>query len=182
MNDPDFRALLRVWPRAAPARRATSAVARLAGAIALFVVAATATALDATGGDVRIEHAFARATPPGARTAGVYLTVRNMGKAADRLVSAASPAAASADLHSMTMDGTLMRMRPVRAIDVAAGATAVLGSGGYHVMLVGLAKPLVAGETVPLTLTFEKAGRIDVSATVEPMTGAAAGHGAAHSP
>jgi copper(I)-binding protein len=76
-----------------------------------------------------------------------------------------------------------MRMRAVPAIDVPAGARVALGSGGYHVMLVGLHRPLVAGASVPLTLTFERAGSIEVTADVEPAAAATAhdaAHGAAH--
>jgi len=127
--------------------------------------------------DLRIEHPYARPTPPGARTGGAYFTIRNQGADADRLLRVSSPAAASVELHSMTMDGNLMKMRAVPSLDIPAGATVTLGSGGYHVMLVGLEHPLAAGSEVPLKLTFEKAGSIEVSAPVEaaPM-GAAIGH------
>jgi periplasmic copper chaperone A len=67
----------------------------------------------------------------------------------------------------MTMNGTLMKMRAVSALDIPPGSTVILGTGGYHVMLTGLRQPLTVGEKVPLTLTFEKAGGLDVSAYVE---------------
>ena len=73
----------------------------------------------------------------------------------------------------MAMDGNVMRMRAVTGIDIAAGAKVALGTSGYHVMLVGLARPLSTGDKFPLTLTFEQAGSVDVSVVVEPMTGAA---------
>ena len=98
------------------------------------------------------------ATPPGARSGGIYMTIENGGTAADRLLRVASPAAASVELHSMTMDGNVMRMRAITGLDIAPGAKVTLGSSGYHVMLVGLAKPLAVGDRFPLTLTFEKAG------------------------
>jgi len=132
--------------------------------------------------DIRIAHPYARPTPPGARTGGAYFTVRNAGKAADRLTRVASPAARVVEIHSMTMDGTLMKMRPVTGIDIPGGGEVALGSGGYHVMLIDLARPLAAGDKVPLTLTFDHAGTVDIVADVEPAgaRGAAArdaGHG-----
>jgi copper(I)-binding protein len=129
-----------------------------------------ATAHDYTLQRLRIDHPFARATPPGARSGGVYLTIENGGSTADRLVRVASPAA-------------IMRMRAITGLDIAPGAKVTLGSSGYHVMLVGLAHPLAVGDKIPLTLTFEKAGSVDVSVFVEGMTtGApAAAHGS-HAP
>lgn len=144
--------------------------------------AGAATAHDYTLQRLRIDHPFARATPPGARSGGIYMTIENGGTAADRLVRVASPAAASVGLHSMTMDGNVMRMRAITGLDIAPGAKVTLGSSGYHVMLVGLTKPLAVGDKIPLTLTFEKAGSIDVSAFVEAMTAnAPAAHGT-HTP
>jgi copper(I)-binding protein len=148
------------------------------------VVAALALAVGSVAAEdyalqrLRIDHPFARATPPGARSGGVYLSIENRGTTADRLIRVASPAATSVELHSMAMDGNVMRMRSIAGIDIAAGAKVTLGTSGYHVMLVGLARPLMTGDKFPLTLTFEKAGSVDVSVVVEPMTSAAAGkHG-----
>jgi len=142
-----------------------------------------AAAHDFTLQNLRIDHPFARATPPGAQSGGVYLTIENRGTSKDRLVRIASPAAASVELHSMTMDGNVMRMRAIAGLDIAPGATVTLGSAGYHVMLVGLVRPLVAGDRIPVTLTFEKAGAVDVTAFVEAMTpGGSATHGASHAP
>ena len=146
--------------------------------LTLAVAAAPVAAKDYVQGSMRIEHPSARPTPPGARTGGVYFTLHNAGTQADRLVRVASPAADTGELHSMTMDGNVMRMRAVPAIGVPAGARVALGSGGYHVMLIGLHEPLAAGASVPLTLTFERAGSIDVKADVEAA--GAAGHDASH--
>jgi periplasmic copper chaperone A len=147
----------------APLLRCVVALASLALAFA----SAAAIAHDYTLGDLRIDHPYARPTPPGARTGGAYFTIRNVGKAPDRLLRVSSPVAQAAELHSMTMDGTLMRMRPVPALDIAAGSMVTLGSGGYHVMLTGLRRRLTVGDSVPLTLKFERAGTLDVSASVE---------------
>ena len=155
--------------------------------LVIAVMIALACANDAAAHDytlqrLRIDHPFARATPPGARSGGIYMTIENGGTAADRLLRVASPAAASVELHSMTMDGNVMRMRAITGLDIAPGAKVTLGSSGYHVMLVGLAKPLAVGDRFPLTLTFEKAGSVDVSVFVEGMTGSGpAAHGS-HAP
>ncbi|HKU86238.1 MAG TPA: copper chaperone PCu(A)C [Casimicrobiaceae bacterium] len=139
-------------------------------------------AADYTLGDLRIAHPYARPTPPGARTGGAYFTVRNAGKVADRLTRVVSPAARVVEIHSMTMDGTLMKMRPVAGIDIPAGGQVALGSGGYHVMLIDLTRPLAAGDKVPMALTFERAGTVDIVADVEPAgargaTAPGTGHG-----
>lgn len=140
-----------------------------------MLIADVALAQQYTLQNLRIDHPFARATPPGAQSGGVYATIENRGTSKDRLVRVASPAAASVELHSMTMDGNVMRMRAVPSLDIPAGASVKLG-GDYHVMLVDLARPLAVGDKVPLTLTFEKAGAIDVTADVETAPVGAQAH------
>ena len=125
---------------------------------------------------LRIDHPFARATPPGARSGGVYLTVENNGKETDRLLSVSSPVAGDVGLHRMVMDAGVMRMRTVAGVDIKPGGQLVLGPGGYHVMLGDLKHPLRAGDHFPLTLAFENAGSIEVQVLVESMT-ADVGHG-----
>lgn len=124
--------------------------------------------------DLHVGHPYARATPPGARAGGAFFTVENRGAQDDRLIAVASPVAAVAELHTMTMDGTVMRMRAVRTIDVPAGAKVALQPGGLHVMLLDLKQPLAAGEKIPLTLTFERAGVLEVTVNVESMVPAPA--------
>ena len=153
--------------RSAVTRAALSLTFMLAVAAPAIAMPSSAFAHDYTLGSLRIEHPYARPTPPGARTGGAYFTIRNVGKDADRLLRVSSPVAQTVELHSMTMDGTLMKMRTVSALDIPPGSTVILGTGGYHVMLTGLRQPLAVGDKVPLTLTFEKAGALDVSAYVE---------------
>jgi periplasmic copper chaperone A len=124
---------------------------------------------------LHIDHPFARATPPGARSGGVFLSVENNGDRADRLLSVSTPVAGTAELHQMVMDAGVMRMRAVAGLDVKPGDRLVLKPGGYHVMLADLKRPLQAGDSFPLTLGFEKAGSIEVSVVVESM-GAGAMH------
>lgn len=140
---------------------------------AALLSCAPAVARDYTLKSLTIVNPHARATPPGARTAGAYLTIENRGRDNDQLVRAASPIADSTELHAMRMEGNVMRMRGVTAIGVPAGSRMALTPGGYHVMFVGLRKPLVAGDHVPLALTFEKAGTVDVEVTVTPLDAAA---------
>jgi copper(I)-binding protein len=125
---------------------------------------------------LRVSNPFARATPPGAKVAGAFMSIENQGKEADRLISASSPIAGLVEIHEMAMDGGLMKMRAVKGIDLKPGATVELRPGGYHVMLEDLKQPLKQGEQVPVLLTFEKAGRVEIKVKVEPMGAAAHAH------
>jgi copper(I)-binding protein len=124
-------------------------------------------------GTLYIDHPHARPTPPGARAGAAYLSVANKGGAPDRLLRASSPRAASVELHSMSMDGNVMRMRAVPAVALPAGATVKLEPGGLHLMLTGLKQPLKAGERFLMTLVFEKAGSLAVEIAVEEAGAAA---------
>jgi hypothetical protein len=116
-------------------------------------------------GEVEIKDAWARATPGKAENGAAYLTVQS--PAADRLVGVSSPVAKKAGLHTMTMEGSVMKMRPLPGIDLPANQPVTLKPGGMHVMLEGLNEPLQAGKAFPLTLTFEKAGQKQVEVAVE---------------
>ena len=126
---------------------------------------------------VHVEDAWCPPTPPGAPTAAGYLTIHNLGRSPDRLVGGSSPVAAQVQLHSMTMRGGVMRMRPVTGgLSVAAGATARVQPGdGLHLMLLGLKRQLRAGEHVPVTLDFTRAGAIRADFTVRPQFSATSG-------
>ena len=121
---------------------------------------------------IKVEEAWSRATPPGAKIASGYLTVRNAG-AADRLVSASSPAAERVETHVTIRDGDISRMREVKGYDVPAKGTLELKPGGAHLMLVNIKAPFKEGTTVPLTLKFEKAGEVKTELMVRPLTGGA---------
>lgn len=140
---------------------------KLMVALAAALVAATAMAHDYQLKALKIEHPFARATPPAAKAAGAFLTISNTGRQSDRLIRATSPIAGVVELHEMTMDGNVMKMRAVPGIDVPAGAKVELKPGGYHVMLMELKGPLAEGKEVPLTLEFEKSGKIEVKVEIE---------------
>ena len=125
---------------------------------------------------LRVSNPFARATPPGAKVAGAFMTIKNVGTDADRLVSASSPIAGLVEIHEMAMDGGMMKMRAIKGIDLKPGATVELQPGGYHVMLEDLKQPLKQGEQIPVTLTFEKAGVLEIKINVEAMGAAAHTH------
>ena len=135
----------------------------LAAALVL-PLAAPASAFDPIQDDLRIEQAWARATPGAARVGAAYVTIVNTGDSPDRLVSVSSPVAEATEIHTMERNGETMRMRPVDAIELPAGGSVTLKPGGEHVMLMGLHQPLKEGETFVMTLTFEKHGEraIDV--------------------
>ena len=118
--------------------------------------------------DVKIENAWTRATPPGAKIAAGYMTIRNTG-AADKLVSASSPAAARVETHVTIEEGGISRMRPVKGYDVRANASFELKPGGAHLMLVNLKAPLKDGERVPLVLKFAHAGEVRTELEVKPL-------------
>jgi periplasmic copper chaperone A len=141
---------------------------------AWFVLPLLLVLAGAAGADgLSVSGAWTRATAPGQKVAGLYLDIESSGAA--RLVGVESPAAESAELHLMTMDGGTMRMRAVDAIDLPAGKTVSLKPGGYHVMLFGLKDALKAGGSVPFTLTVvdSKGGRhtVEMSAQVRNLDG-----------
>ena len=126
-------------------------------------------------GAITIGHPYARATAAGQPTGGGYMSFANAGPA-DKLVAISADVSTSVELHSMTMEGDVMRMRQVDAIELAAGKTVELKPGGYHVMFVGLKAPLKAGDKFPVKLKFEKAGEVEVIVNVEAPAAAAAEH------
>jgi copper(I)-binding protein len=103
------------------------------------------------------------------------MTLVNKGPGDDRLVSVSTPVAGKAEVHATTTENGVMHMQPVEALDVKPGTPTVLKPGGYHVMLMDLKGPLVAGKTFAVTLGFEKSGKIDTTATVEKIGAMAPG-------
>jgi len=127
-------------------------------------------------GDIQIEGAWSRATAPGQDTGMADITITS--KQAATLVGVSSPAAKVAEMHSMTHESGVMKMREVKAIELPAGKRVNLGESGYHLMLIGLKAPLKAGETVPLTLIIKTADKrvvkIKAKAEVKPLAAAKA--------
>lgn len=158
----------------------TLSLSRLLASLALCVIATGALAHDYALGKIKIGHPWSRATAPGAPAAGGFLKLENGGDA-DRLISASAAVSETVELHTMAMDGNVMRMRKLdNGVEVPAGKTVELKPGGLHVMFIGLKAPLKEGETFPLKLKFEKAGEVTVDVKIEAMGAAAAPASHAH--
>jgi periplasmic copper chaperone A len=134
-------------------------------AVALILTAAQAqdTSADYKLGSLQISQPWSRATPKGATVAGAYLKITNTGTTPDRLVGGSSPVAGRFEVHEMTMDNGVMKMRPLKGgLEIKPGQSVEFKPGSYHIMLLDLKQPLKKGDHVKGTLTFEKAGSIDV--------------------
>ena len=125
-------------------------------------------AQNAKVGSLQIENAYTRSTVPGQMAAGGFMKVENKGSV-DLLVSASSPVAGEVQLHEMSMEGNVMKMRQVKDIPVPAGGAIELKPGGMHLMFMNIKSPLVAGETIPVKLKFAKAGEVEVKFPVNAM-------------
>ena len=125
--------------------------------------ASTSCAADYDAGSIHIAQPWARATPKGAKSGAGYMTITNKGATPDRVSCVSSDASAQCQIHSMTMEGGVMKMRPVEGgLEIKPGETVTLQPSGFHVMLVNLKHPLEAGQTVKATLKFDTAGTVDV--------------------
>lgn len=134
---------------------------------------APAAAVEASG--LVIEQPWSRATPGGAKVGGGYVRITNRGRIPDRLIGGSFPLAGRVELHDMSMDGDIARMKPVEGgLEIKPGATLELKPGGTHLMFVDLKEPLKEGQVLKGTLIFEKAGRVQVEYVVGPMGGQAA--------
>jgi copper(I)-binding protein len=158
---------------------AVSALAMLAAQLAL---AAAARAADYDVGSIHISQPWSRATPKGASAGAGYMTITNKGTGPDRVNCLSSEASAECQIHTMTMDNGVMKMRPVEGgLEILPGQTAPLKPGGLHMMLIDLKHPLEAGSTMKATLKFDHAGTVDVEYPVAaigaPAPGADAGGG-----
>jgi len=136
-------------------------------ALAGAMTASLAAAPDFQLGALKIAHPWARPTVAGQSAGGGYFSVHNTAGTPDRLLGGSSPAAAAVEVHEMRMEGDVMRMREIKALDLPAGKVVTLAPGGLHLMLTGLKAPLKVGDRVPVKLRFEKAGEIDVVFHVE---------------
>jgi len=139
--------------------------------------AVQAEAVEVTAGNLTISAPWARATPKGAQVGAGYFTVTNKGSVPDRLLGGASEVSEHFEIHEMKMDNGIMRMREMaQGLEIKPGETVAFKPGGGHVMFVGLKGPLTQGQQLKATLSFEKAGKVDVSFTVQGM-GAQSGGG-----
>jgi len=141
-----------------------------ASALALCAALAplASVAADATGGSIRVVKAYAKAMPPGATTAGAYMTIENKG-GADRLMGASSPRALAVEMHTMENNRGVMRMQAMWRMDIPPHGNTILVPGGKHLMIVNPAAPLREGDRFPIRLMFEHAGPVDVELEVQPF-------------
>lgn len=135
---------------------------------------------------IMVEKPWARASAGPAKAGAAYLSITNMGDDVDRLINVKSDLANRTEIHTHMMEGGIMRMQQVDGIDVAPGTPTVLQPGGVHIMFMGLKKPFMEGQKLPLTLVFEKAGAVEIEFVVqgvgakEPADGMPAGHKHSH--
>ena len=134
-----------------------------------FFIGAPAMATDYTVGSIEIINPWSRATPKGASTAVGYMTIKNNGTTADRLISGSIDVAADFQLHSMVMVDGIAKMRELTSVEIKPGAIVEFKPGGSHVMFVNLQHPLSKGDRVQGTLRFERAGTVPIEYSVEAI-------------
>ena len=128
-------------------------------------------------GAMQIVDPWARASAGNTANGAAFLEIRNTGSEADWLVDAASPAAMMTNIHETVMEEGVMKMRPVHGVEIPAGGTVILKPHGLHVMLMKLKTPLAEGKTVRLTLTFDKAGSVEIDVPIAAAGAMMAPHG-----
>lgn len=143
---------------------------------ALLACALPSFAHDYKVGELTIDHPWSRELPPNAPAGAAYFTLKNQGAAADRLIGASTPRAQKSELHTHVHKDGLMKMQQIPAVEIPAKGEVVFQPGGNHVMLFGLGQPLKAGEEFPLSLEFEKAGKVEVQVQVEGADGQGMSH------
>ncbi len=139
-------------------------------ALGLATLVTPAIAADVTVGSIAVNQPWTRVTPPGAKVAGGFMTITNTGKDADRLVGGSADIAGRLEVHEMSMDGGVMKMRELAGgLEIKPGQSVVLKPGSYHVMFMDLKTSPAAGTPVKGTLKFEKAGSVAVAYDVAPL-------------
>ena len=144
----------------------------------VLALAGGAAASDYRIGALEVAQPWSRATPKGAKVASGYVKIRNTGTATDRLVGATFALSGGAEIHEMSTDGGVMKMRALKGgVELKPGETIELKPGSYHLMFTGLSRQLAKGDRVKGTLVFEKAGSLEVEYAVEAIGATPAGHG-----
>ncbi len=162
-------------------------------AAAALLVAAPAIAKDYTVGKLKISQVWTRVTPPASKVAGGFMTITNTGSEPDTLTGGTALVSNKIEVHEMAIDGGIMKMRELKpGLVIKPGQTIVLKPGSFHIMFIELKEPIKQGAPLKGTLTFAKAGTIDIEYAVEPfgtrapgdggqpMPGAAKGSGSHH--
>jgi copper(I)-binding protein len=154
-------------------------IAMMFGAALLVSIAASpAHADEVKAGDLVISQAWSRATPNGAKIGAGYFTIENKGTVADKLIGVTGEISDKIEVHEMSMNNGVMKMRPVEGgVTIEPGKTVKLAPSGYHLMIMDLKSPLKQGDKLPVTLQFEKAGKVAVSLDVQGVGAQAPGNG-----
>jgi periplasmic copper chaperone A len=148
--------------------RKLTLAAMACAAVLASALATPARAEEIKAGDLIISQAWTRATPKGAKIGGGYLTIENKGTTPDTLLGGSADVAGSVQVHEMSMTNGVMKMRPLdKGLTIEPGKTVKLAPGGYHLMMMDLKSPLKQGDKLPVTLEFEKAGKVQVPFEVE---------------
>ncbi|MBN8179775.1 copper chaperone PCu(A)C [Roseibium aggregatum] len=142
----------------------------VAAAAALSLVSLSALASDYKVGELTLTQPWTRATPPKAKAGGGFVEIVNNGTDTDRLVAVSSDVAAKVEIHEMAVTDGVMKMRKMEnGIDIPAGETVALQPGGFHIMFMGLNQSFEEGTSIPVVLTFEKAGDVAIELPVAKM-------------
>jgi copper(I)-binding protein len=150
----------------------------VASLVAVSALSGAASALDYKVGALEIDNPWSRAVPKGAKVAAGYMTIKNAGTEPDRLVSGSTPVAGRFEIHEMSMDKGVMKMRPLPSgLEIKPGETVELKPSSFHIMMMDLKQPIQRGKPFKATLMFEKAGAVDVDFAVEAV-GATPAHDA----
>jgi copper(I)-binding protein len=178
-----FHRLIASHPGARPApinlqrRKSMKTLAHYSLALALLALSSLASAHEFKIGDIEIDHPYSKAMIPGAKVAGGYMTITNRGTAPDRLVRAETTFAGETQIHEMKVENDIMTMKEIPGgLEILPGQTVELKPGGLHVMFMQVEKPSREGDTIKTTLTFEKAGAVDVEFSVGPAGASADQH------
>ena len=147
----------------------------------IFALSCSAQAYDYKVGALEIDHPWSRAVPKGATVAAGYVTIKNTGTEPDRLVGGSTPVAGKFEVHEMSMDKGIMKMRPVAGgVEIKPGETLELKPQSFHIMMMGLKQPIEKGKPFKGSLVFEKAGAVDVDFAVEAVGATPAAAAPAH--
>ena len=147
----------------------------------VFALSCSAHAYDYKVGALEIDHPWSRAVPKGATVAAGYVTIKNTGTEPDRLLGGSTPVAGKFEVHEMSMDKGIMKMRPVAGgVEIKPGETVELKPQSFHIMMMGLKQPIEKGKPFKGSLVFEKAGAVDVDFAVEAVGATPAAAAPAH--
>jgi len=141
---------------------------RIAACVLATLIAAPVLASSAAE-SISANEPYVRMVPPGMTVSGAFMVLKNVDSMDHKLVKAESPVAKAVELHTHTNEGGVMKMRPVKDIEIKTKGEAVLKPGGLHVMLIGLKQDLKEGDNVAITLTFEDGSNKKIEAPVRKI-------------